>query len=427
MPTDFFTLRHRDRQRAAAYLQARSKVITAMDVIYKRVEIYNSAQINPASYKSLDIGCRLLELDDDGKPLQPPNSDPSDPIFFEREFYPEGDDRVPPSLREMSKWVKSGTIVPSVFADRFYSAIWGSIRWFPVSAFVPKKLLYPTGKPHTLLVILIKEEPSEELFRAEVMILTAAMITRLEGEECLEYNTIPVMAITIFGRMQARVLEAHSSQQGLVVKKTRLLDFSTNQVANKNMNILLGFMASDLVRDPRGPTAPTDIPTPFFYSNVDRGSSANRMPEVPRNQISQDSPSGPTPALVAAGTRLDEFGSLHEDTYYIKQGRTIDVTGGVCNGVLPVCKWATGYDINGNSVDNKNIRTEEFMIIGVQDRFNESGDSGSFVVDSTGAVVGLLFANYEHNLQAVGLALPVSDLMDTMNDRLKGPVSLRLP
>lgn len=151
------------------------------------------------------------------------------------------------------------------------------------------------------------------------------------------------------------------------------------------------------------------------------------MPEVPRNQISQDSPSGPTPALVAAGTRLDEFGSLHEDTYYIKQGRTTDVTGGVCNGVLPVCKWATRYDINGNSVDNKNIRTEEFMIIGVQDRFNESGDSGSFVVDSTGAVVGLLFANYEHHLQTVGLALPVSDLMDTMNDRLKGPVSLRLP
>lgn len=63
---------------------------------------------------------------------------------------------------------------------------------FPVSAFVPKKLLYPTGKPHTLLVILIKEEPSEELFRAEVMILTAAIITRLKGEECLEYNTIPM-------------------------------------------------------------------------------------------------------------------------------------------------------------------------------------------------------------------------------------------
>lgn len=90
-----------------------------------------------------------------------------------------------------SRSLYSGTIVPSVFAERFYSAIWGSMRWAPASAFVPKKLLYP-GKPHTLIIILIQEEPSEELSRAEMMTLTAAMITRLEGEECLEYNTIPV-------------------------------------------------------------------------------------------------------------------------------------------------------------------------------------------------------------------------------------------
>lgn len=138
-------------------------------------------------------------------------------------------------------------------------------------------------------------------------------------------------------------------------------------------------------------------------------------------------PSGPPPALVAAGTRLDEFSSLQEDTYYIKQGRTTDVTGVVCNGVLSVCKWATRYDINGNTVDSKDLRTEEFMIIGIQDRFIEFGDSGSFVVDSTGAVAGLVFAEFKHNLQAVGLALTVPDLMDTMEGRLKGPVSLRLP
>lgn len=60
------------------------------------------------------------------------------------------------------------------------------------------------------------------------------------------------MAITIFGRMQAQVLEAHSSQQGPVVRKTQLLDFSTNQVANKSMDILLVFMAGDIFGDPKG-------------------------------------------------------------------------------------------------------------------------------------------------------------------------------
>ncbi|EKV11623.1 hypothetical protein PDIG_17860 [Penicillium digitatum PHI26] len=304
MPASFSTLRRRERQWAATYLQARSKVITAIDVIYKRVEIYSSAQIDPASYKSLGIDCQLLELDDDGKHLQPSNSDPSAPIFFEprgvtwvapvritdveceeefkeitdgwesakddplvqsfhsqvwfvylglermffqfrREFYPKGDDRVPPNLRQISKWWVHNTIY-------FRREI--LLGYLVLDAMV-------AGKPHTLIVILIEDEPGEELFRAEVMILAAAMITRLEGEECLEYNTIPVMAITIFGRMQARVLEAHSNQQELVVKKTQLLDFSTNEVANKNMDILLGFMAGDLVGDPRGPTVPMDTST----------------------------------------------------------------------------------------------------------------------------------------------------------------------
>lgn len=43
-----------------------------------------------------------------------------------------------------------------------------------------------------MVMILVEREPSEELSRAEVMTITAAMITRLEGDDCLEYNTIPV-------------------------------------------------------------------------------------------------------------------------------------------------------------------------------------------------------------------------------------------
>ncbi|KAJ5782310.1 hypothetical protein N7457_004084 [Penicillium paradoxum] len=319
MPISLSMLRPGESQRVAAYLQTRSQVLAAMDEIYKRVEIYSSAQIDPASYKLLGINCRLLELDDDGKHLHPPNSDPSGPVFFEprgaawvppvvtnseymkqlkgitdgwgntkndrllrslhsqasyvfscvewmffqfrRQFYPPEDDRDPPNLRQMSKWLESGEVVPSVVAERFYPAIWGSIRSSPAAVFVPKSLLYPLGAPpHIMISILIAEEPSEELLRLEVMALAAVMITRLEGEESSEYNTIPVMVITFFGRMKVRVLEAHTSQQELVIKKTRLLDFSTNELANKNMNILLGFMAGDLVGDPKGPTIPTYIP-----------------------------------------------------------------------------------------------------------------------------------------------------------------------
>lgn len=67
------------------------------------------------------------------------------------------------------------------------------------------------------------------------------------------------MAITFFGRMKARVIEAHTSQQGMIIKKTELFDFSTNELANKSMDTLLGFMCADLIGDFREPAAPTAI------------------------------------------------------------------------------------------------------------------------------------------------------------------------
>jgi len=46
--------------------------------------------------------------------------------------------------------------------------------------------------PHTLITIAVAEEPSEDLFKAEAMIIAAAMISRLEGDECMAYSVIPV-------------------------------------------------------------------------------------------------------------------------------------------------------------------------------------------------------------------------------------------
>lgn len=46
--------------------------------------------------------------------------------------------------------------------------------------------------PYVMITIVIGEQPSEGLFRAEVMTITTAMITRLQNEDFLQYNTIPV-------------------------------------------------------------------------------------------------------------------------------------------------------------------------------------------------------------------------------------------
>jgi hypothetical protein len=56
-----------------------------------------------------------------------------------------------------------------------------------------KQLSYTqTTAPHTLITIVVDEEPSEDLFKAEALIIAAAMISRLEGDEGKAYSVIPV-------------------------------------------------------------------------------------------------------------------------------------------------------------------------------------------------------------------------------------------
>jgi IS5 family transposase len=53
--------------------------------------------------------------------------------------------------------------------------------------------------------------------------------------------------MSVFGRMKLRFLEASFLEQCLVIRKTQFFDFSTSEQANKNMNTVLGMMASHRV------------------------------------------------------------------------------------------------------------------------------------------------------------------------------------
>lgn len=55
MPINLSTLTSRTLQQAAHKLQARIEVIRALIEVYKNVESYMSAQIDPASYEFLRI------------------------------------------------------------------------------------------------------------------------------------------------------------------------------------------------------------------------------------------------------------------------------------------------------------------------------------------------------------------------------------
>lgn len=67
--------------------------------------------------------------------------------------------------------------------------------------------------------------------------------------------------MSVFGHMKLRFLEASYAQQRLVIGKTKLFDFSTNEQANNNMSTVLGIMASYRVGDPTDSTVIAQVRT----------------------------------------------------------------------------------------------------------------------------------------------------------------------
>lgn len=67
-------------------------------------------------------------------------------------------------------------------------------------------------------------------------------------ELTIKYS-LQVLAMSVFGHMKLRFLEASYLQQRLVIRKTKFFDFSTCEQANNNMNTVLGIMASHRVGD----------------------------------------------------------------------------------------------------------------------------------------------------------------------------------
>ena len=79
------------------------------------------------------------------------------------------------------------------------------------------------------------------------------MITKLGDKKLDKHNTIPVMAITVLEKMKARVLDAYYSSEGLVVRKTRLLDFSDETNAVFNIDYIMECMTSKPKGDTKNP------------------------------------------------------------------------------------------------------------------------------------------------------------------------------
>lgn len=87
--------------------------------------------------------------------------------------------------------------------------------------------------------------------------------------------------------------------------------------------------------------------------------------------------------MITADSIIRQFGVMKKDSWVVKNGRTTAVTSGKVNSMTRTIQWDSSFLLK---------ESEEVEVIGLTDVFAHYGDSGSFVCDETGALVGLLFA-----------------------------------
>ena len=113
-----------------------------------------------------------------------------------------------------------------------------------------------------------------------------------------------------------------------------------------------------------------------------RNNPPPRTSHTPRN--SNDS-TWPENYKITTDSVIRQFDNMSKGLWVVKQGRTTETTFGRVNKMSRTVKW---------SLPNQQFfrQSQEVEVHGIGDAFAYRGDSGSFVCDENGALVGLLFA-----------------------------------
>lgn len=123
-----------------------------------------------------------------------------------------------------------------------------------------------------------------------------------------------------------------------------------------------------------------------------------------------------------------KFGAMKKGQLYFKQGRTSGITVGWCNGTETDLNQIdhVRYDEDGKKHHMKETTARQLIILsmeqeeGQETAFAKKGDSGSFIIDDSGMVCGLLYGehtgmcNQRHDIGA-GLVTCMTDVLASVS------------
>lgn len=112
--------------------------------------------------------------------------------------------------------------------------------------------------------------------------------------------------------------------------------------------------------------------------------------------------------------QIEGFGEIEKGALCLKKGRTTGLTQGTANILDPY------VNIEGRTV------TAWHVIGKYNSLFCEDGDSGGWVIDDFGRLVGLLFSCPVASYSGDGFVIPIREVVADIEDLTGGKVSLRV-
>ena len=118
---------------------------------------------------------------------------------------------------------------------------------------------------------------------------------------------------------------------------------------------------------------------------------------------------------ISSDSKIRQFGSLAEGDWVAKQGRTSGYTSGTVNRMRRRVTWANYSD----------FVSEEIEVLGLTTDFADHGDSGSFVTNIRGELVGLVIGRESNSADFdIGFVTPIEDIQQDVKEMSGGFISL---
>ncbi|KAJ9222823.1 hypothetical protein DTO169C6_4838 [Paecilomyces variotii] len=104
-------------------------------------------------------------------------------------------------------------------------------------------------EPHVIIMLEHFYEGNENISRAEVLVALAAMVTQMEHDYLESHCIAPVLVVSFMESFQGRIMQAHATEDGLLIQKTKLHSFRTQDEFDQSMPFFVRYTASDRVGD----------------------------------------------------------------------------------------------------------------------------------------------------------------------------------